>query len=54
MTKSGERLFGGFAVTTVEIPERTKVRSTMYAARYIAVDTLQKKKKCYKSNIGVK
>ena len=26
----------------------------MYAARYIAVYTLEKKKKCYKSYIGVK
>ena len=26
----------------------------MYAARYFAVDTLQKKKKSHKSNIGVK
>ena len=41
MTKSDDRLFGGFAVTTVEIEKRTKVRSMMYVARYSAVDTLQ-------------
>ena len=47
MKKSNDMLFGGFAVITVKIPKRIKVRSTMYAARYIAVDTLQKKGNFY-------
>ena len=45
MTKSNDKLFGGFAATAVKIAQRIKVRSTMYAARYIAVDILQKKKR---------
>ena len=43
MTRSVDSLFGGSTVIAIDILKKTKVRSTMYAARYIAVDTLEKK-----------
>ena len=51
MAKSGDKLFGGFATITIKIAQRIKVRSMMYAARYIAVDILQKKTEIVISNI---
>jgi hypothetical protein len=40
LTRSCDKLLGGSAVSTSEISWRTKMRSTMYAARYVAVDAL--------------
>ena len=44
MTISVDRLFGGSTITTIEISKRAKMRLTMYATRYTAVNTLQKKR----------
>jgi len=40
VTKFVDKLLGGSAVKSVEIWWRTKVGSTMYEARYVAVDAL--------------
>ena len=52
-TKSRDKHFRGSSAINVNIWWRTKVRSTMYVARYIAVDSLQKKEKVI-TNICVK
>ena len=55
MTKSGDRLSGGFAFTTVEDSVKNQnevddVCNKIYRSRY----TTKKKKICHKSNVGVK